>query len=75
MGETTGLAQKPMIAVPEDHSKAVGGGFLSPVPKRQHSNCHQKDFERANRRKFLAKIATGNWDAVIIAHSSWFYQA
>ena len=49
----------------------MGGGLLSPVPWREHPDRHQKDFERANRRKFLAKIATGNWDAVIMAHSSF----
>ena len=49
----------------------MGRRLLPSVPGREHPDGHEKDFERVNRRRFLAKIATGDWDAVVIAHSSF----
>ena len=67
----TGLAQKPMIVVPNHLVKQWAADFYRLYPSANILTATKKDFERANRRKFLAKIATGNWDAVIIAHSSF----
>jgi N12 class adenine-specific DNA methylase len=67
----TGLAKKPMIAVPNHLVKQWATDFYRLYPGANILTATKKDFERQNRRKFLAKIATGNWDAVIIAHSSF----
>lgn len=67
----TGLAKKPMIAVPNHLVKQWAADFYRLYPGANILTATKKDFERANRRKFLAKIATGNWDAVIMAHSSF----
>ena len=67
----TGLAKKPMIVVPNHLVKQWATDFYKLYPGANILTATKKDFEKANRRKFLAKIATGNWDAVIIAHSSF----
>ncbi|CAN7467799.1 PLxRFG domain-containing protein [Variovorax sp. LjRoot175] len=67
----TGLANKPMIAVPNHLVKQWAADFYRLYPGANILTATKKDFERANRRKFLAKIATGDWDAVVIAHSSF----
>lgn len=67
----TGLAKKPMIAVPNHLVKQWAADFYKLYPGANILTATKKDFEKVNRRKFLAKIATGDWDAVIIAHSSY----
>ncbi len=67
----TGLAKKPMIAVPNHLVKQWAADFYKLYPGANILTATKKDFEKTNRRKFLAKIATGDWDAVIIAHSSY----
>jgi len=67
----TGLAKKPMIVVPNHLVKQWAADFYRLYPGANILTATKKDFEKQNRRKFLAKIATGNWDAVIIAHSSF----
>ncbi len=67
----TGLASKPMVAVPNHLVKQWAADFYRLYPGANILTATKKDFERANRRKFLAKIATGDWDAVVIAHSSF----
>lgn len=67
----TGLAKKPMIVVPNHLVKQWASDFYRLYPAANILTATKKDFQRENRRKFLAKIATGNWDAVIIAHSSF----
>ena len=67
----TGLARKPMIAVPNHLVKQWASDFYKLYPGANILTATKKDFEKSNRRKFLAKIATGDWDAVIIAHSSY----
>lgn len=67
----TGLAHKPMIAVPNHLVKQWAADFYRLYPGANILTATKKDFERANRRRFLAKIATGDWDAVVIAHSSF----
>lgn len=66
-----GVAQKPMFVVPnhlvgqwaEDFSKLYPGANVLAATK--------KDFEKGNRKRLFARIATGDWDAVIVAHSSF----
>jgi len=67
----TGLARKPMVAVPNHLVKQWASDFYRLYPGANVLTATKKDFEKANRRKFLAKIATGDWDAVVIAHSSF----
>ncbi|WP_225784650.1 PLxRFG domain-containing protein [Xenophilus sp. Marseille-Q4582] len=67
----TGLARKPMVAVPNHLVKQWAADFYRLYPGANILTATKKDFERANRRRFLAKIATGDWDAVVIAHSSF----
>ncbi|RZL94483.1 MAG: hypothetical protein EOP82_04890, partial [Variovorax sp.] len=67
----TGLANKPMVAVPNHLVKQWAADFYRLYPGANILTATKKDFERANRRKFLARIATGDWDAVVIAHSSF----
>ncbi|MBP7454944.1 MAG: PLxRFG domain-containing protein [Ottowia sp.] len=67
----TGLAKKPMIAVPNHLVKQWAADFYRLYPGANILTATKKDFERENRRKFLAKAATGDWDAIIIAHSSF----
>jgi len=67
----TGLAKKPLIVVPNHLVKQWAADFYRLYPGANILTATKKDFEKANRRKFLAKIATGDWDAVIMAHSSF----
>lgn len=67
----TGLARKPMVAVPNHLVKQWAADFYRLYPGANVLTATKKDFEKANRRKFLARIATGDWDAVVIAHSSY----
>lgn len=67
----TGLARKPMVAVPNHLVKQWAADFYRLYPGANILTATKKDFEKVNRRRFLAKIATGDWDAVVIAHSSF----
>lgn len=67
----TGLAKKSMIAVPNHLVKQWATDFYRLYPGANILTATKKDFQKENRKKFLAKIATGDWDAVIIAHSSF----
>lgn len=67
----TGLARKTMVAVPNHLVKQWAADFYRLYPGANVLTATKKDFEKSNRRKFLARIATGDWDAVVIAHSSY----
>lgn len=67
----TGLAKKPLIVVPNHLVKQWAADFYRLYPGANILTATKKDFARENRRRFLAKIATGDWDAVIMAHSSF----
>ncbi len=67
----TGLANKPMIVVPNHLVKQWAADFYRLYPGANILTASKKDFERSSRRRFLAKIAQNDWDAVIIAHSSF----
>ena len=67
----TGLAHKPMVVVPNHLVKQWASDFYRLYPGAKVLAATKNDFQRENRRAFMAKIATGDWDAVIIAHSSF----
>ena len=69
----TGLANKPMMVVPNHLVGQWAADFYRLYPGAKVLAATKKDFERTNRRKFMAKIASGDWDAIIIAHSSFSY--
>ena len=67
----TGLANKPMIVVPNHLVKQWASDFYRLYPGANILTATKKDFQKGNRRRFLAKIAQNDWDTVIIAHSSY----
>lgn len=69
--KTLGLCQKTMITVPNHLTGQWGSVFLQMFPRANVLIVQKEDFEKANRRKFCARIASGNWDAVIIGHSQF----
>jgi N12 class adenine-specific DNA methylase len=64
-----GLCQKSLIAVPNHLPGDIAADFLRLYPSANILVATKKDFEMRNRKKFCAKIATGDYDAVIIGHS------
>jgi len=66
-----GMAKKPMFTVPNHLVEQWGAEFKKFYPGANVLAATKKDFEKANRQKLFAKIATGDWDAVVVAHSSF----
>ena len=66
-----GLCQKSLFVVPNHLTEQWGGDFLQLYPGAKVLVATKKDFEPKNRRKFCARIATGDYDAVIIGHSQF----
>ena len=66
-----GLAQKNMYVVPNHLTEQWGADFMRLYPGANILVATKKDFEPANRKKFCARIATGEYDAVIIGHSQF----
>jgi N12 class adenine-specific DNA methylase len=66
-----GLAQKNLFVVPNHLTEQWGAEFLQLYPGANILVATRKDFEPANRKKFCARIAMGNYDAVIIGHSQF----
>jgi N12 class adenine-specific DNA methylase len=66
-----GLCNKPMIAVPNHLTEQWASEYLQLYPAANILVATKRDFERKNRRKFCARIATGDFDAVIIGHSQF----
>ena len=66
-----GLCQKPLFAVPNHLTEQWASEFLRLYPAANILVATKKDFEPRNRKKFCARIATGNYDAVIIGHSQF----
>lgn len=67
----TGQARKPMMAVPNHLVGQWGADFVKLYPGAKVLAATKKDFEAENRKRLFARIATGDWDAVIVAHSSF----
>lgn len=66
-----GLAHKSLFVVPNHLTEQWGSEFLQLYPGANVLVATKKDFEPANRKKFCARIATGDYDAVIIGHSQF----
>lgn len=66
-----GLAQKCLYVVPNHLTEQWGSDFLRLYPGANILVATKKDFEPANRKKFCSRIATGDYDAIIIGHSQF----
>ena len=66
-----GLCSKSMFVVPNHLTEQWASEFLRLYPSANILVTTKKDFEKANRQKFCARIATGGYDAVIIGHSQF----
>lgn len=66
-----GTAQKPIIVVPNHLVVQWANEFRTLYPNANLLMATKKDFEKTSRKRFVAKVATGDWDAVIIAMSSF----
>ena len=66
-----GLCQKSLFVVPNHLTEQWAGDFLRLYPGANILAATKKDFEPANRKKFCSRIATGEYDAVIIGHSQF----
>lgn len=66
-----GLCNKSLIVVPNHITEQWSGEFLQLYPSANILVATKKDFETKNRKKFCARIATGDYDAVIIGHSQF----
>jgi N12 class adenine-specific DNA methylase len=64
-----GLCNKSLIAVPNHLTEQWASEFLRLYPSANILVSTKKDFQMRNRRKFIAKIATGDYDGVIIGHT------
>ena len=66
-----GLCQKSLFVVPNHLTEQWASEFLNLYPNAKLLVARRKDFETSNRKKFCARIATGDYDAVIIGHSQF----
>ena len=66
-----GLCQKSLFVVPNHLTEQWASEFLHLYPNAKLLVARRKDFETANRKKFCARIATGDYDAIIIGHSQF----
>jgi N12 class adenine-specific DNA methylase len=66
-----GLARKPLFAVPNHMLGQFSTELLTLYPGANILVAGKEDFESQNRKKLFSRIATGNWDAVIVTHSGF----
>lgn len=66
-----GISKKNMYVVPNHLVEQWGQDFIKLYPAANVLVATKKDFEKKNRQKFVSRIATGDYDAVVIAHSSF----
>ena len=66
-----GLARKPMFTVPNHMLGQFSTELLTLYPGANILVAGREDFEAQNRRKLFSRIATGNWDAIIVTHSGF----
>lgn len=66
-----GLARKPMVVVPNHLVEQWGAEWLQLYPGANVLVATKEDFEARRRRLLFSRIATGDWDAVVVAHSSF----
>jgi N12 class adenine-specific DNA methylase len=67
----TGQARKPMMVVPNHLVGQWAADFVRLYPGAKVLAATKQDFEKERRKRLFARIATGDWDAVIVAHSSF----
>ena len=70
-GKRLGMHNKALFAVPNSLTEQMGRDFKKLYPAANILVATKKDFEPKNRRELFAKIATGEWDAVIVGHSQF----
>lgn len=70
-GKRLGLCQKSIFVVPNHLTEQWASEFLRLYPSANLLVTTKKDFETHNRKKFCARIATGDYDAVVIGHSQF----
>lgn len=68
-GKRLGLHNKSLMVVPNHLTEQIGADFIKLYPNANVLVATKKDFEKENRKALMAKIATGNYDAIIIGHS------
>lgn len=66
-----GLAKKPMIVVPKPLIQQMAGEFMRLYPSARILVPSEKDFSKQNRKRFLSKTATGDYDCVILSHEQF----
>lgn len=66
-----GLASKPLIVVPNHLTGQMASEFMRLYPNGNVLMTTKKDFEKNNRKRFVSKIATGDFDAVVMGHSQF----
>lgn len=66
-----GISKKSMMVVPKHLTEQVGSEFLQLYPEANILIATQKDFEKNNRKEFCSKIATREWDAVIMGYTQF----
>ncbi len=66
-----GLARKPLIVVPNHMLGQFSSEMLTLYPAANILVASKEDFEKTRRQTLMARIATGNWDAVIVTHSGF----
>lgn len=66
-----GKATKPLIAVPNHLVGQWSDAYMELYPNANILVAGKKDFQKANRRRFVSRIATGDYDCIIMAHSSF----
>jgi N12 class adenine-specific DNA methylase len=66
-----GLARKPMFVVPNHMLGQFSSELLMLYPSANILAATKEDFEKGKRRELMSRIATGNWDAIIVTHSGF----
>nr|WP_317358752.1 DUF4314 domain-containing protein [uncultured Tyzzerella sp.] len=66
-----GIVKKPLIVVPNHLTKQWGNEFLRLYPNANILVANKNDLSKENRQKFISKIATNDFDAIIMSHSSF----
>ena len=66
-----GLARKPLLTVPNHMLGQFSSEYLTLYPGANILAATKDDFEKSKRRELMSRIATGNWDAIIVTHSGF----
>ena len=66
-----GLATKPLLTVPNHLTFQMGAEFLRAYPDAKILITRKEDFQKENRRRMIARMATGDYDCIIIGHTQF----